>query len=54
MSNILTDIMGFFKRKKFVKRPKDNDVVVIGVHESPNITGVATSLTPFIAASLGC
>ena len=42
MSNILTDIMGFFKRKKFLTRPEDNDVVVVGVHESPNMTGVAS------------
>lgn len=40
MSNILTDIMGFIKRKKFVK-PKDHDVVVLGVHEPADITGIA-------------
>ena len=42
MSNVLTDIMGFFKRKKFVRRPKDNDVVIVGVHEPADITGVAS------------
>tara|TARA_B100001778_G_C18601782_1_gene637595 strand:- start:104 stop:763 length:660 start_codon:yes stop_codon:yes gene_type:complete len=44
MSNILTDIMGFFKRKKFVTRPEDNDVVVIGVHEPADVTGVASPI----------
>ena len=44
MSNILTDIMGFFKRKKFVTRPEDNDVVVVGVHESANVTGIASPI----------
>jgi len=44
MSNILTDIMGFFKRKKFVTRPEDNDVVVVGVHEAANVTGIASPI----------
>lgn len=44
MSNILTDIMGFLKRKKFVTRPEDNDVVVVGVHESANVTGIASPI----------
>lgn len=44
MSNILTDIMGFFKRKKFVTRPEDNDVVVVGVHEPADVTGVASPI----------
>lgn len=44
MSNILTDIMGFFKRKKFLTRPEDNDVVVVGVHEAANVTGIASPI----------
>ena len=44
MSNILTDILGFFKRKKFVDRAKDDDVVVLGIHEQPKMLGVASPI----------
>lgn len=44
MSNILTDILGFFKRKKFVDQAKDDDVVVLGIHEQPKMLGVASPI----------
>ena len=44
MSNILTDILGFFKRKKFVDRAKDDDVLVLGIHERPKMLGVASPI----------
>ena len=46
MSNILTDIMGFFKRKKYETDPKDHDVLVIGVHDKPDMTGIASPIPP--------
>ena len=46
MSNILTDIMGFFKRKKYETDPKDHDVLVIGVHDKPDMTGIASPKPP--------
>ena len=39
---ILTDILSLFKRKKLVKKAKGNDLLVLGVHEEPNITGIAS------------
>ncbi len=42
MSNILTDILGFFKRRKFVKEAKDDDVIILGVNESPDMLGIAS------------
>ena len=46
MSNILTDIMGFLKRKKYETDPKDHDVLVIGVHDKPDMTGIASPIPP--------
>tara|TARA_S200002703_G_scaffold70651_1_gene61227 strand:- start:222 stop:1058 length:837 start_codon:yes stop_codon:yes gene_type:complete len=42
--NILTDILSLLKRKKVTDDPKPNDVVVIGVHEPPEMTGVASPI----------
>ncbi len=42
MSNILTDILGFFKRRKFVEQAKDSDVLILGVNESPDMLGIAS------------
>jgi len=42
MSNILTDILGFFKRRKFVQEAKDDDVLILGVNESPDMLGIAS------------
>ncbi len=42
MSNILTDILGFFKRRKFAEQAKDNDVLILGVNESPDMLGIAS------------
>lgn len=42
MSNILTDILGLFKRKKFRNHVKPDDVLVIGIAEEPDIEGVAS------------
>ena len=39
---ILTDILSLLKRKKFVKNAKSKDVLVLGIHEEPEITGVAS------------
>jgi hypothetical protein len=40
--NILTDILSLFKRNQFEDDPKPNDVVVLGIHEEPAMTGVAS------------
>ena len=45
MSNILTDILGFFKRRKFVEEAKDDDVIILGVNESPDMLGIASPVT---------
>ena len=42
MSNILTDILGFFKRRKFVKEAKDDDVIILGINDSPDMLGIAS------------
>ena len=42
MSNILTDILGFFKRRKFAEQAKDSDVLILGVNESPDMLGIAS------------
>ena len=39
---ILTDILSLFKRKKIVNQAKGNDLLVLGVHEQPKITGIAS------------
>lgn len=40
--NILTDILSLFKRNQFTSDAKDHDVIVLGIHEAPQITGVAS------------
>jgi len=40
--NILTDILLLLKRKQYVKGLKSNDVFVVGVHEEPDMLGVAS------------
>jgi len=42
MSNILTDILGFFKRRKFVDKNKPDDVLILGINEEPDMLGVAS------------
>ena len=42
--NILTDILSLFKRNQFEDDPKPNDVVVLGIHEEPTMTGVASPI----------
>lgn len=42
--NILTDILSLFKRKKLTDDPKPDDVVVLGIHEPPEMTGVASPI----------
>lgn len=49
--NILTDILSLFKRNQFVSKAKDHDVIVLGVHESPEITGIASPV-PYKNAKL--
>jgi hypothetical protein len=40
--NILTDILLLLKKKQYVKELKSNDVFVVGVHEEPDMVGVAS------------
>lgn len=40
--NILTDILSLFKRKKIVKDAKPDDLIVLGIHEKPDMLGVAS------------
>lgn len=40
--NILTDILSLFKRKQFVENAKDEDVLVLGINEAPEIEGIAS------------
>ena len=42
--NILTDILSLFKRKQFEDDPRPDDVVVLGIHEPPVMTGVASPI----------
>lgn len=44
--NILTDILGLFKRKKLVTEAKDYDVLVLGVTDQPDIEGIAGPIPP--------
>ncbi len=39
---ILTDILSLFKRKRIVNQAKGNDLLVLGVHEEPKMTGIAS------------
>ena len=40
--NILTDILSLLKRKKYVETAKPDDVLVLGIHEEPDILGIAS------------
>jgi len=40
--NILTDILSLIRRGVFVKTASPNDVIVLGVNEQPDMTGVAS------------
>ena len=42
--NILTDIMSLLRRKKYVDTVKPDDVLVLGIHEEPEILGVASPI----------
>ena len=42
--NILTDILGLFRRSQFAKTASLEDVLVLGINEEPEITGVASPI----------
>ena len=42
--NILTDILSLIRRGVFVKTASPNDVIVLGVNEQPDMTGVASPI----------
>ena len=42
--NILTDILSLFKRNKFVKEALPNDVLVLGLNQEPDMTGIASPI----------
>ena len=49
--NILTDILSLLKRKKYVDAPKPDDVLVLGIHEEPDMLGIASPV-PYKAVKL--
>jgi hypothetical protein len=42
--NILTDVLSLIRRGVFVKQAQPDDVIVIGVNEQPDMTGVASPI----------
>lgn len=42
--NILTDILSLIKQDKFAPSAADNDVIAIGVHEEPDMLGIASPI----------
>jgi len=40
--NILTDILSLFKRKQFIESARDEDVLILGINEAPEIEGIAS------------
>jgi hypothetical protein len=42
--NILTDVLSLIRRGVFVKQSQPDDVIVIGVNEQPDMTGVASPI----------
>jgi len=42
--NILTDVLSLFKRKKFATEAGPNDVLVLGINEEPEMTGIASPI----------
>ena len=42
--NILTDILSLYKRRKFVTEAFPNDVIVLGLNQEPDMTGIASPI----------
>ena len=42
--NILTDVLSLIRRNVFAKIANPDDVLVLGVNEEPNMTGVASTI----------
>ena len=42
--NILTDILSLIKQDKYASSAADNDVIAIGVHEPPDMLGIASPI----------
>ena len=42
--NILTDVLSLLKRKKYIETAKPEDVLVLGIHEEPEILGIASPI----------
>tara|TARA_R110002126_G_scaffold162967_1_gene310873 strand:- start:2910 stop:3758 length:849 start_codon:yes stop_codon:yes gene_type:complete len=42
--NILTDILSLYKRRKFVTEALPNDVIVLGLNQEPDMTGIASPI----------
>ena len=42
--NILTDVLSLLRRGVFAKKAEPNDVLVLGVNEEPDMTGVASPI----------
>jgi hypothetical protein len=42
--NILTDVMSLLKRNKYIEIAKPEDVLVLGIHEEPDILGIASPI----------
>ena len=42
--NILTDILSLIKQDKYASSAADNDVIAIGVHEQPDMLGIASPI----------
>ena len=42
--NILTDILSLIKQDKYASSATDNDVISIGVHEPPDMLGIASPI----------
>ena len=42
--NILTDVLSLIKRSVFAKKADLDDVLILGVNEEPDMTGVASPI----------
>ena len=42
--NILTDVLSLIRRRQFVKAAKLDDVIVLGINEEPDMTGIASPI----------
>ena len=49
--NILTDILSLIKQGKYAKSAADDDVLVIGLHEPPEMLGIASPI-PYKSAKV--